>query len=186
MNSLDAFERRLHDGTATIEKEIQAHRQQVEALNRRLEGLKRAAELFDSEQGAISELLRAGTANGGVIARELLTARVAKVQRATVGSRPADVQKPRTPTTQSRTKTAPQGRRTGNRDGGLTRPDMIAAVLKRQPRRSVRELIALLDREYQWKTTESAVTGHLYTRGDRFAHTPPDRASGRPVTWSSK
>ncbi len=41
---------------------------------------------------------------------------------------------------------------------------MIAAVLRRHPRRTVRELIALLDQEYRWKTSESAVTGHLYTR----------------------
>jgi hypothetical protein len=63
---------------------------------------------------------------------------------------------------------------------------MMAAVLRRHPRRTVRELIALLDQEYRWKTTESAVTGHLYTRGDRFVRTQPDRATNRPVTWSSK
>jgi hypothetical protein len=48
---------------------------------------------------------------------------------------------------------------------------------------SVRKLIALLDKEFRWKTTESAVTGHLYTRRDRLVHTPPDRSSNRPVTW---
>jgi hypothetical protein len=63
---------------------------------------------------------------------------------------------------------------------------MIAAVLRRHPRRSVRELIALLNKEYRWKTTESAVTGHLYTHRDRFVHTPPDRITNRPVTWSAK
>jgi hypothetical protein len=77
-------------------------------------------------------------------------------------------------------------RRSANQNGGLTRLDMIAAVLKRHPRRTVRELIALLNKEYHWKTTESAVTGHLYTRRDKFVHTPPDRAANRPVTWSSK
>ena len=58
--------------------------------------------------------------------------------------------------------------------------DMIAAVLRRHPRRSVRELIALLDQDYR---------GHLYTRHtrrDKFVHTQPDRAPNRPVTWSSK
>jgi predicted nucleic acid-binding Zn-ribbon protein len=59
MNSLDAFENRLRDETATVEKEIESHKQELEALNKRLEGLKRAAELFESEQGAISELLQA-------------------------------------------------------------------------------------------------------------------------------
>ena len=63
---------------------------------------------------------------------------------------------------------------------------MIAAVLRRHPRRSIRELIALLDQEYHWKTTESAVTGKLYTRRDKFVRTQPDRATNRPVTWSSK
>jgi hypothetical protein len=61
---------------------------------------------------------------------------------------------------------------------------MIAAVLRRHPRRSVQELIALLDKEYRWKTTESAVTSNLYTRRDKFVHTQPDRATNRPVTWS--
>jgi hypothetical protein len=63
---------------------------------------------------------------------------------------------------------------------------MIAAVLRRHPRRSIRELIALLHQEDNGKTTESAVTGKLYTRRDKFVHTQPDRATNRPVTWSSK
>ena len=63
---------------------------------------------------------------------------------------------------------------------------MIAAVLRRHPRRSVQELIALLDKEYRWKTTESAVTSNLYTRRDKFVHTQPDQATDRPVTWSLK
>ena len=71
-----------------------------------------------------------------------------------------------------------------NHNGGLSRADMIAAVLRRHPHRTVRELIALLDREYHWKTTESAVTGHLYTRREKFVHTPPDHH--RLVTWSLK
>ena len=63
---------------------------------------------------------------------------------------------------------------------------MMAAVLGRHPRRTVRELIALLNKEYRWKTSESAVTGHLYTRRDKFVHIAPDRATNRPVTWSAK
>jgi hypothetical protein len=51
MNYLDTFEKRLHDETATVEKEIESYKQRLEALNNRLEGLKRAAELFESEQG---------------------------------------------------------------------------------------------------------------------------------------
>ena len=63
MNSIDAFQKRLQDETATVEKEIQSHNQQIEALNKRLEGLKRAAELFESEQAAIVELLQTGAAS---------------------------------------------------------------------------------------------------------------------------
>ena len=53
MNSLDAFEKRLRDETATVEREIQSHNQQLEALKQRLEGLRRAAELLESEQRAV-------------------------------------------------------------------------------------------------------------------------------------
>src|SRR5712691_11174688 len=89
MNSIDAFHKRLRDETATVEKEIQSHNQQVEALNKRLAGLKRAAELFESEQAAIVELLQTGTANGGGIPREMPTSAAAKVQKATTGAKAA-------------------------------------------------------------------------------------------------
>jgi chromosome segregation ATPase len=188
MNSLDAFQKRLRDETAAVEQEIESHQQQLEALNKRLEGLKRAAELFESEQGPISELLQAGTANGGVIIREMPTSSVAKVQKATARPNTNNAQQRRVPNTQSRRKAPAKypSRTASHNGGGLTRLDMIAAVLKRHPRRTVRELIALLDKEYRWKTNESAITGHLYTRRDKFVHTPPDRATNRPVTWSSK
>ena len=186
MNSLETFEKRLRNETASVEKEIGSHKQQLEALNKRLEGLKRAVELFELEQGAISELLQAGTANGGVIARKLSTAPVARAHKATSTPRPIDTQKRRAANTQSRSKLAGHARRSGSQDGGLTRVDMVAAVLKRHPRRTVRDLIALLEKEYHWKTIESAVTGQLYTRRDKFVHTPPDRAANRPVTWSAK
>jgi hypothetical protein len=84
----------------------------------------------------------------------------------------------------SNAKTAANARAASH--NGLTRVEMVAAVLRRHPRRNVRELIALLDKEYHWKTTESAVTGHLYTRRDKFVHTPADRTTNRPVTWSAK
>jgi hypothetical protein len=76
--------------------------------------------------------------------------------------------------------------RSANNDGRLTRVDMMAAVLRRHPRRTVRELIALLDQEFHWKTNESAVTGKLYTRREKFVHPQPDRSTNRPVTWSLK
>ena len=188
MNSIDAFHKRLRDETATVEKEIQSHNQQVEALNKRLAGLKRAAELFESEQAAIVELLQTGTANGGGIPREMPTSAAAKVQKATTGAKAAAAHNQLGRNSQigrGKTKTG-LNTRTASQNGGLTRVDMIASVLRRHPRRSVRELIALLDKEFRWKTTESAVTGHLYTRRDKFAHTQPDRSTNRPVTWSLK
>lgn len=187
MNALDTFEKRLRDETATVEQEIESHNQELEALSKRLAGLKRAAELFESEQGAISELLQAGTANGADIARELPVPPVAKAQRSTTSPKPTAAQRRPAPTIQGRSKT-PTGkvRSTSSQNGQLTRVDMVAAVLKRHPHRTVRELIALLNKEYRWKTTDSAVTGHLYTRRDKFVHTPPDPANNRPVTWSSR
>jgi DNA segregation ATPase FtsK/SpoIIIE, S-DNA-T family len=82
MNSIDAFQKRLRQETAAVEQEIQSHHQQLKALNKRLEGLRRAAELFESEQAALVELLQTGTANGAGLPRELLIAPAAKLQRA--------------------------------------------------------------------------------------------------------
>ena len=88
----------------------------------------------------------------------------------------------------SKTKTADAHpvARSANNDGRLTRADMMAAVLRRHPRRTVHELIVLLDKEFHWKTNESAVTGKLYTRRDLFVHAQPDRSANRAVTWSLK
>ena len=83
-------------------------------------------------------------------------------------------------------KTGRASRSLASQNAGLKRVDMIAAVLKRHPRLPVRKLIALLDKEFRWKTNESAVTGKLYTRRDKFVHTQPDRSANRPVTWSLK
>jgi hypothetical protein len=58
MNSVDTFHQRLRDEFAAVEKEIQSHNQQVESLTKRLAGLKRADELFESDQAAIAELLQ--------------------------------------------------------------------------------------------------------------------------------
>jgi hypothetical protein len=185
MNYLDTFEKRLHEETASVENEIESHKQQLEALDKRLEGLRRAAELFESEQGAISELLQAGSSNGGVIARQMTVSPAAKVRRATTTPKPTAAQGRLAPVGRSKTPTGTR-RRSASQNGGLTRLDMIATVLKRHPRRAVRELITLLNKEYRWKTTESAVTGHLYTRRDKFVHTQPDRTTNRPVTWSLK
>ena len=74
MNSVDTFHKRLRDEIAAVEKEIQSHNQQVESLTKRLEGLKRADELFESDQAAMAELLQTRIANGSGTTREMATA----------------------------------------------------------------------------------------------------------------
>ena len=74
MTSIDAFHKRLRNEIAAVEKEIQSHNQQIESLTSRLKGLKRADELFESDQAAIAELLQTGIANGGGITPEMATA----------------------------------------------------------------------------------------------------------------
>jgi hypothetical protein len=186
MNSVDTFKKRLREEIAAVEKEIQAHNQQVEALSKRLEGLKRADELFDSDQAAVAELLQATIDNGSGITRETATAPAATTQRAAANPKATGAQQQLGRRTQVGPGKIQTGRAPASQNGGLTRVDMIAAVLRRHPGRSIRELIALLDQEHHWKTTESAVTGKLYTRRDRFAHTSPDRSTNRPVTWALK
>ena len=144
--------------------------------------------MFESDQAAIAELLQSGTADGGGIPRDMSAASAAKMQKEAVSAQAIAARKQverKAQIGRGKTKTGPNAR-AASHDGGLTRVEMITAVLRRHPRRTVRELIALLDQQYRWKTTESAVTGHLYTRRDKFVHTQPDRETNRPVTWSSK
>jgi hypothetical protein len=188
MNSVDTFKRRLREEIGSVEQEIQSHNQQVEALGKRLEDLKRADELFESDQAAVAELLQAGIGNGSGITRQMAAAPAATTQSA-ARSKAAGAQKQLGRSTQIGRGNIKPGRadpvaRTMSQHGGLTQVDMIAAVLRRHPRRSVRELIALLDREFRWKANESAVTGKLYTRRDKFVRIQPDRSTNRPVTWS--
>jgi hypothetical protein len=188
MTSVDAFHKRLRDEIATVEQEIQSHNQQVEALTKRLEGLKRADELFDSDQAAMVELLQTSIADGSGPTRERASALAATVPKAPASPKPAAAHQQLARPTQIRrgqTKTGLKAR-TASQNGGLTRVDMIATVLRRHRRLTVRELIALLDKEFHWKTSESAVTSNLYTRRDKFVHTEPDRSTNRPVTWSLK
>jgi hypothetical protein len=191
MNSVETFKKRLREEIAAVEQEIQAHNHQVEASSKRLEGLKRAKALFESDQAAVAELLRARIGNGSGIARQAATVPATRRQNAAANPKAPGAQEQLGRRTQiGRGKTKIAGAhpvaRSANRNGGLTRVDMMAAVLRRHPRRTVRELIALLAKEFRWKTTESAVTGKLYTRRDKFAHTQPDRSTNRPVTWSLK
>jgi hypothetical protein len=91
MNSVDTFHKRLRHEIAAVEKEIQSHNQQVEALTKHLGGLKRADELFGSDQAAIVELLQTGVADGSDTAAEMANAPAAKAQK----RRPAQTQPPR-------------------------------------------------------------------------------------------
>src|SRR5690242_12509983 len=93
MNSVDTFQKRLRDEIAAVEKEIQAHNQQVESLTQRLKALKRADELFDSDQAAIAELLQTNIANGSGTAREIATPPVARMQRTAVSLQTIRAQK---------------------------------------------------------------------------------------------
>jgi hypothetical protein len=185
MNSVDTFHKRMRDEIAAVEKQIQSHNQHVE-LTHRLKGLKRADELFESDQAAIAELLQTSMANGSGIIPEMATVTAATTQRAAVSLKATGARKQLARSTQVRRGKMQTGRAPASRNGGLTRVDMIAAVLKRHRGLSLRELIAALEREFRWKTNESAVTGKLYTRHDKFVHTQPDRSTNRPVTWSLK
>ena len=189
MDSLERYQKRLRDEVAAVEKEIQSHNQQVLALNQRLEGLRRAVELFESEQSAIVELLRTSTPLGEGLLPDAAIALAAQNAGARRNATSLHSQsRPVTQTGGGKTKTVtahPAARKAGQ-NGGLKRIDMIAAVLKRRHRLSLRELIAALEKEFGWKSTESQVTALLYTNQKKFAHTLRDRAANRPVTWSLK
>ena len=185
MKSVNEFQKRVRDEVAAVEKEIQSHNQQVEALTKRLEGLKRADELFDSEQSAIAELVRTSISDGTA------PASAATMQKAETSQKPTRAQTQVGRGTQigrSKMKTvrAQLVARTASQNGRLKRIEMIAAVLKRHRGLSLRELIAALDKEFGWKSTESNVTALLYTNQKKFAHSKPDRGANRPVSWSLK
>ena len=191
MNAVDTYQKRLRDEIAAVEKEIQSHNQQVAALNQRLEGLTRAVELFESEQSAIVELLRTSTPLGEGLFGDAPIASAATAQNAGAHRNATPLQRRSDRVTQkvrgkTHSITVHPAARKAIRNGGLKRIDMIAAVLKRHRGLSVRELIAALDKEFGWKSTESSVTAHLYTNQNRFVHTKPDGAANRPVTWSLK
>jgi hypothetical protein len=187
MDSLLQYQKRLRDEVAAVEKEIQSHNQQIATLNQRLEGLKRAVELFGSEQSAMVELLRTNTplAEGFFGDTAIATPQNAGAHRNAM--RLHSQSRPVTQTGRRKTTVTahPAGGKAGP-NGGLKRMDMIAAVLKRHRRLSLRELMTALDKEFGWKSTESHVTALLYTNQKKFAHTKPDRAANRPVTWSLK
>src|SRR5712692_1525871 len=153
MKSVDTFHKRLRDEIAVVEKEIQSHNQQIESLTQRLKVLKRADELFKSDQAAIAELLQTSIANGSGITREMATAPAATMQRAAVSLKATGAQKQLGRRTQVGRGKMQIGRAPASQNGGLTRVDMIATVLKRYRGLSLRELIAALDKELDRKST---------------------------------
>jgi predicted RNase H-like nuclease (RuvC/YqgF family) len=190
MNSVETYQKRLRDEVSAVEKEIQSRNEQIDQLNKRLEGLKRAVELFESEEPAIAELLRTSISDGNSVFREMAPEPTAMAKNAFSSRKQSPPQSQASRLAhngRAKTKTirTPSGARKTSKTDGLKRGDMIAAVLKRHSRLSVSDLIAALDREFGWKCTESNLTGHLYTN-PKFAHTKADRSADRPVTWSLK
>ena len=190
MNPVEAYQKQLRGELATVEKEIESRNQQIDVLNRRLEAIKRALELFESDQSAITELLRTADPQlDGLIASTAaassVTAKSGQRRKAVPARSPSARSVPNRagPPRTARSNVAVVK---ASRSGGLKRIDMIAAVLRRQPAVSVRELMAGLARQFSWRPAESGVTNLLYTNPDKFAHTKADRAANRPVAWSLK
>jgi hypothetical protein len=185
-SSVESYQKRLRDEVSLVEQEIESHNQEIETLNTRLEGLKRALELCDSEQSAVAELLRTGVPGLELAVAKPSRASANTSQKSAPSRKAAPVRRP--PPAAMRNaqrggKAAMSGARASS-NGGMKRIDMIAAVLKRHPRLTVRELIDALDREFGWKCGESNLTAHLYTNPDRFSHTRADRAGKQLVAWS--
>jgi len=185
--SVETYQKRLRNEVSLVEHEIESHNQQIETLNARLDGLKRALELCDSEQSAVAELIRTGVPGleldvpkpsraSASVSQKSTPNRQAAVRRDTAGAaRNAQLRRGAKGTT---------ARMRGGSNGAMKRIDMITTALKRHPRLTVRELIAALDRDFGWKCGESNLTAHLYTNPDRFSHTKADRAGKQLVTWS--
>jgi hypothetical protein len=189
MNSVETYQKRLRDEVSAVEKEIHSRNEQIEQLNKRLEGLKRAVELFESEQPAMVELLRTSMPDGDGSARGTAIELTATTKKAATSYRKSLPQKqsghPTDNGGKAKTVQARLAARKRSQNDGLKRGDMIAAVLKRRPGLSVRDLIIALNKEFGWKCTENNLTGHLYTN-PKFAHTKADRSANRPITWSLK
>src|SRR5712691_5584477 len=106
----------------------------VETLTQQLQWLKRADELFESDQAAIAELLQTSIANGSGITREMATAPAATMQRTAVSLKATGTQPQLEHRAQIGRGKVQTGRAPASQNGGLTRVDMIAAVLKRHSR----------------------------------------------------
>jgi prophage DNA circulation protein len=198
-SSVETFQKRLRDEVAAVENEIKACNLQVEALNKRLDGLKRACELFDAEPAAVTELLRTSTQaeNGARNIQEPASAAAVKVSARKSQPRSAPRKLVAAParakphqSLSAREQKAAQAHlaqvRDASHNGKVKRTDLIAAVLRTTPQTTLQELIKALNREFSWKCTESNLTGHLYTNPKLFTHTEADRSGKNPIRWSLK
>src|SRR5713226_9689679 len=203
MDLVKTYQKRLQDGIAAVEHDITARTQQIELLTKRLEGLKRALELFRSDQAAITELLRTSIEGEvGPLTTQPQAARPASASKVSSGAKLKTRVSPAKSATAFARSSRPPRRlgaraqeaaraqldelREANRNGKVKRTALIAAVLQGTPRLTVQELIAGLNQEFAWKCTASNLTGHLYTNPKMFTHTAADRAGKNPVRWSLK
>ena len=197
MISVETYQKRLQDEIATVQSEIDRCNQQIEVSNKRLEGLKRALELFDSDQSAVSELLRASLSAETAAPRTLEATPTTAVKPSALKAQPrvtpnisksADLaSKPRRRLGTREQKAASaylDEIRAANNNGKVKRTDLIAAVLQGRSPMTVQEIITAVNKEFGWKCTEGNLTGHLYTNPKRFRHTEADRSGKNPVRWS--
>jgi TolA-binding protein len=185
MNPVDSYQKQLRGELANVEKEITSHNQQIDALNLRLEALKRALELFESDQFAVAELLRTADPKvDGLIGKT--SAAAAKAKSIQHRAPATEKRPPGTRSNRAAPASALQNRPPAGKTArdGLKRIDMLSAALEHQPGMSVRELMAALARQFAWRPAESGVTNLLYTNPDKFARSKPDRSTNRPVTWA--
>jgi chromosome segregation ATPase len=200
LSSIETYQERLRGELAAVEGEIKDRNQQIEALTKRIESLKRALELFASDQAAIAELLRtSGQApNGADGILEESDPPAEKVSAAKT-ARPTAMRKAKAPSAASSKPARQLGVRAqkaarkhldeiraANQSGKVKRPDLIAAVLQNTPGLTNQEILAALKKEFGWDCKESNLTGQLYTHPERFTHTPGDRSGKNPSRWSVK
>jgi hypothetical protein len=200
LSSIETYQERLRGDLAAIEDEIKDRNQSIEALTKRIEGLKRALELFGSEQSAVAELLRtSGQApNGASGILEVSTPPAAKVS-AEKAAPPAAMRKAKAPSAASskpprqlgvRAQKAARKHldeiRAANQTGKVKRTDLIAAVLQNSPGLTNQEILAALKSEFAWDCKESNLTAQLYTHPEQFTHTAGDRSGQNPSRWSVK
>jgi hypothetical protein len=195
MDSVATLQKRVQDELAAVENEISERNQQIEALNKRLEGLKRARELFESEPAAITELLRSssspagnGTSNSQELATPLTPARTPQTRNTPPNlTATSDRAKAHQPLNASEHKAAQAHLnqvREANSNGKVKRTNLIVAALQTKPEMTIQEIIMVLNKEFGWKSTESNLTGHLYTNPKLFTHTKADRSGKTPTKWS--